>query len=197
MKPAPERRQIILAAAKRLFCQYGPQKTTIADIAREAGCGVGSVYLEFSSKEAIVEELSSHRHRQVLEAMTEAADSATAWSDRLCAALTARTMSFVHRREEGMHAGDLLHCGNSAVKAAHQRFQEEERRLIERLLDGGVHAGEFEVADVSLTSVLVLRAYVTFAPPFVHGRSRDDLQRPLAAMHELLLRGLLRRGRAR
>ena len=188
-----DRRNQILNAAKRLLGQYGPQKTTIADIAREAGVGVGTVYLEFASKEAIVEELSSRRYRQVLQQMIEAAESSSAWSERLMAALTARSLSFLCPRDEGMHAGDLLHCGNAAVKAAHQRFQDEERRMIERLLDGGVSAGEFEIADTAQTAGLVLRAYVTFTPPFVLGRTRDEIQRPLAAMHQLLLHGLLAR----
>jgi hypothetical protein len=54
-----ERRQTILAAAERLLRHYGPGKTTIAEIAREADVGVGTVYLEFSSKDAILEALSA------------------------------------------------------------------------------------------------------------------------------------------
>ena len=71
-----ERREHILAVAERLLRHYGPQKTTIAEIARAADVGVGTVYLEFPSKEAIVEELSRVRHRGVLGAMESAGRSA-------------------------------------------------------------------------------------------------------------------------
>src|SRR5262245_17349677 len=67
-----DRREQILEAADRLLRHYGPHKTTIADVAREANVGVGTVYLEFCSKEALIEELSQTRHRAVLDAMRAA-----------------------------------------------------------------------------------------------------------------------------
>src|SRR5579862_5496214 len=74
MNDAPaQRRRCILEAADRLLRHYGPQKTTVADVAREAGVGVGTVYLEFPSKDALVEELSRTRYRSVLRVMREAA----------------------------------------------------------------------------------------------------------------------------
>jgi AcrR family transcriptional regulator len=41
-----------------LFKHYGFEKTTVADIAHAARIGVGSVYLEFDSKETVARELS-------------------------------------------------------------------------------------------------------------------------------------------
>ena len=41
------KREAILAAARTLFAQKGYEETTIADIAREAGIAVGTVYLYF------------------------------------------------------------------------------------------------------------------------------------------------------
>ncbi len=70
---ASERRQRILEATERLLRRYGPAKTTVADIAREAEIAVGAVYLEFASKDAIVEELSQGEHRAVMAAMRAAA----------------------------------------------------------------------------------------------------------------------------
>lgn len=44
------KREAILAAARALFAQKGYEETTIADIAREAGIAVGTVYLYFRNK---------------------------------------------------------------------------------------------------------------------------------------------------
>ena len=63
------RKQALLEAADRLFRLYGPQKTTIGDIARATGVGVGTVYLEFPNKDAILLELSEAGHRSVLRAI--------------------------------------------------------------------------------------------------------------------------------
>lgn len=53
----PER---ILNAAAELIGQQGPQKTTVAEIARAAGVGKGTAYLYWSSKEELLLALLAH-----------------------------------------------------------------------------------------------------------------------------------------
>ena len=53
-----ERRVVILDAAARLFEHYGHAKKTMADVARDAHDRGRTVYLEFDSKQAIVEEFT-------------------------------------------------------------------------------------------------------------------------------------------
>jgi len=56
-----DRRRVILDTAARLLRHYGPAKTTMADIARAADIAVGSVYLEFASKEVGVVHVHPRR----------------------------------------------------------------------------------------------------------------------------------------
>jgi AcrR family transcriptional regulator len=188
-----QRRAHILAAADRLLRHYGPQKTTVADVAREAGVGVGTVYLEFSSKDAIVEELSRARHRVVLDGMRAAAGAAGTAGERLTGALDARLSAYLSLAEEGAHACDLVHCVSAAVKIAQASFHEEERALVAEILRQGVAAGEFSVEEPDLAARTVLRAYVTFTLPWLMGKDRDEIRRAIAAMHAIVLRGLLLR----
>lgn len=53
----PEREARILQAAATLIVHYGYDKTTVADIAEEAGISKGAVYLHFESKEALFQTL--------------------------------------------------------------------------------------------------------------------------------------------
>lgn len=53
----PERQQRILDAAFRLIAHYGYDKTTVSDIAREAGVSKGAIYLHYDSKESLFEAL--------------------------------------------------------------------------------------------------------------------------------------------
>lgn len=198
--PDPARRQQILDAAARLLVHYGPHKTTIAEIAREAEVGVGSVYLEFESKEAILEELSSRRHMRVFQAMQEAAvRGGRDYASRICAVLDARVQGFLGSCDEGAHARDLLHCVSPAVKSAHERFRAEEEALLAQLLREGARAGELDVPRPAETAVLVLRAYASFSPPWIFSEPRAEVERALGGLHRVVLRGLLRRpvGRGR
>lgn len=185
-----DRRSAILKAATRLFEHYGHGKTTIADVAREAQVGVGTVYLEFESKEAIVQELSLSTHVGVLEAMRAASQEVTDHASRLTAVLEARTRCFLELRRKGQHACELVHCKTEAVRTAHQRFKEQELELFETIVREGQHAGAFAPCDPSTVAALVQRAFVSLAPPSIFG-SDDDATRASTDLCRLLLHGLL------
>ncbi len=191
-----QRRQTILAAAERLLRHYGPAKTTMAEIAREADVGVGTVYLEFTSKDAILEELSSRHYEEVLGAMRSAAAAERLrYAERLRAMLDARCEALLQLCDAGPHARDLVHCGCPGVKTAHQRFVETEHQLLTELLRAGTRAREFDVEQAELTARALLRAYASFAPPLLFGTAPDEVRRLHGALHGLVLFGLLRRKR--
>lgn len=188
------RRRQILDAAERLLRQYGPAKTTIADIAREAAVGVGTVYLEFASKDAIVEALSTSRHGRVLDAMREASVApAATWAERFTRVLDARVRAFTAMADEGAHAPDLVHCNASAVQSAHERYRNDERAFVAGLLAQAHAEGAFSVSDPSATAEVLLLAYASFSPPWLFRRPREEVARQLEALHGLVLRGLLAR----
>jgi AcrR family transcriptional regulator len=53
-----DKRGAIIEAARTLFAKQGYEETTIAEIARAAGVGVGTVYLYFQNKRRILVEVS-------------------------------------------------------------------------------------------------------------------------------------------
>ena len=57
MKENEARAQRILDTAAGLFSRYGYDKTTVHDIAQEAGISKGAIYLHFESKDALFEAL--------------------------------------------------------------------------------------------------------------------------------------------
>jgi AcrR family transcriptional regulator len=65
-KPNAERETRILEAAARLIAHYGYDKTTVSDIAEEAGISKGAVYLHYKSKEGLFEALIYQEGEKVL-----------------------------------------------------------------------------------------------------------------------------------
>jgi AcrR family transcriptional regulator len=189
-----ERRRTILDAASRLFLHYGHAKTTIADIAREAGVAVGSVYLDFASKEAIVQELSASTHVRVLDAMRHAARrNGDDFRARLVAVFEARVAAFLVLQKEGMHARELVHCKAEGVVSAHARFREEEHAFLRQLLEDAEDEHLIANVDARRTAALLQRAYTTLAPPWVFEVEPDEATRIAVEMAELVLEGLLPR----
>ncbi len=65
----PERADRILDAAVRLISHYGYDKTTVSDIANEAGVSKGAIYLHWKSKEDLFEALIFREGEKLLEDM--------------------------------------------------------------------------------------------------------------------------------
>ena len=63
----PERETRILQAAAQLFAHYGYDKTTVSDVAREAGVSKGAIYLHFDSKEELLEGLMMRETQRYAE----------------------------------------------------------------------------------------------------------------------------------
>jgi AcrR family transcriptional regulator len=189
-----KRRKKILCAAERLLKHYGFGKTTVADIAREAGVGVGTVYLEFPSKEAIVAELSTVRHGTVLEAMRAAAGGRGSHAHRLSRMLEARVERLLKVAREGQHGFDLVRCVCPAVGEVHQEFREQEVALLSDFLSAAQKAGEFSLRNPAVTARVLIRICDTFAPrPDDRRPDLKQIQQELEVLCRLLLDGLVAR----
>ena len=76
-----DKREQILAAARKRFRYYGFRKTTIQEIARDAGVAVGTLYLYFKDKDDLLvacTEAYVARHRRQAEAILASDASAAA-----------------------------------------------------------------------------------------------------------------------
>jgi AcrR family transcriptional regulator len=87
------RRDDILAAAETLFLRYGVRRTSMDDIATEAGIAKGTVYLSFRSKEelfvALTERMTTRFLADARAAMAAESDCAGALTAFLAGAIGA------------------------------------------------------------------------------------------------------------
>lgn len=105
-----QRERRILDAAAELFSHYGYDKTTVDDIAREAGISKGAIYLHFNSKDDLLESLL------VREIMTYQ----KTWLERLAADPQGGTIG-------GMYKNVLYALSSSPFMAA--MFRQDKRVL--------------------------------------------------------------------
>ena len=98
----------IFAAALTLFGRHGFQRTSMADIAREAGIARATLYLRFSDKPALFEALATSLVDEAL-AKAEAAWSPDApLSKNIAATLLAKDLGFFHMLNATPHGAEVL-----------------------------------------------------------------------------------------
>lgn len=145
-----EKHEAILAAALTLFGHYGYRRTSIDDIAQEAGIAKGTVYLYFRSKEEIFRALSQQLLNQVLSAAEEAAQADGAIEARLRALMEAKFGYFFDLMHRSAHVRELIDAKNDLCA---DLFAQADRRYVLLLTDtiaAAVTAQELQLDAVDL-----------------------------------------------
>ena len=91
-KANPHTRETILASAINLMATFGYRKTTMEEIAREAGIGKGTLYLHFENKEAIALAMAESLHAGLMVRVSEMAQTDGAPADRIRSILVTCTL---------------------------------------------------------------------------------------------------------
>ena len=108
----------VLAAALTLFGRHGLQRTSMADVAREAGIARATLYLRFADKRALFEALASSLVDEAL-ARAEAAWVADAvLSANIAATLLAKDLGFFRIINATPHGKELLQL-DAELTSAH------------------------------------------------------------------------------
>ncbi|RYZ86804.1 MAG: TetR/AcrR family transcriptional regulator [Proteobacteria bacterium] len=195
-------RRAILQAARSRFMHYGFKKTTIDEIAADAGIGKGSVYLHFSSKEDILLTIARELKRSVTEQMRAIASSMAKPEEKLRRMMLAKIIMVHDAAFSSTHGLDIvddilrpkvMQCGMSEM--------ETQKQIIADVLIDGERIGEFSLQgrNPAEAAELFTMAYMSFFPPYLTGcyaekaHCQKRLEVMVSAMTEFLLNGLRRR----
>jgi len=107
IRTATTSRERILDAAFKLFGRYGFKRTSMEDIASEAALSRGALYLQFRNKEDIFRELATNLHEEALSQAQAALDTGDPLSERLRAAVEAKTLRMIEIGRYSPHGSEL------------------------------------------------------------------------------------------
>ena len=140
-------REIILHAAKRVFRKWGLNKTTMEDIAHEAGKGKSTLYYYFVSKDEIFDAVVKAELNGVLQRSKAAIQNVTSAKEKL------RTY-FMVSFAELKNTATLYDIVREEVKGnphfneiIQKQFEESEETFLKGILTLGVQQKEFTFAD--------------------------------------------------
>jgi AcrR family transcriptional regulator len=145
-----DKREAILTAAFALFGHYGYRRTSIDDIAQEAGIAKGTVYLYFKSKEEIFRALSQQLIDQML-AITETAQTAkTTVTEQLRGMLDAKFGYFFELLHRSAHVREILDAKNQLCADLFAQADRRYQRMLAGVIAEAEKKGELHPARVGL-----------------------------------------------
>jgi AcrR family transcriptional regulator len=186
-------RENILKIAQDIFSKYGYKKTTLDDIANAVRKGKSSLYYYFKSKEDLFQavimkevDLLAKELDRVINRNTEPVDKLRDYM--LTKITTFRNLAnFYHALENDVTA-------ISFINDVKHRYEQDEIRLIKRILIEGVRKGEFEIYDFNLAAIGITMAIKGLEMPLSAGTYGNlNLERSVDVILKIICYGIMKR----
>ncbi len=147
-----DRRARILDAALARFSRYGFRRTSMEDIAGEAGISRAALYLEFENKEEIFRSLAERLQDDSLAGARAALAAEGPLSRRLAAALEAKHLRFFELMRSSPHGEELLDENSRTCGEISARAEREQVRLVAAAIRAAAASGEADPAEAGLSA---------------------------------------------
>ncbi len=187
-------REAILDAADRLLGRLGFKKTTLDDLAREAGVGRRTIYLHFESKDDVALASIDRVVERLAERLASIAASSAGASERLHDMLVERVLFRVDSVRDYYHSLDELFAVlRPAYMERRERYFERESALFARVLRQGKRSGELAFGDDAATARSLLLATNSLLPYSLTADelgARAKIQRDVEQIASLVVAGL-------
>ncbi len=188
-----QNRENILKIAREIFSKYGYKKTTLDDIASAVRKGKSSLYYYFKSKEDLFHaviikevEILAHELEIVINRNTDPVDKLRDYI--LTKLATFRGLAnFYHAIENDVTAVGFI----EEIKI---RYEQDEIRMIKRILIEGVRKNEFEIYDFNLAAIGITTAIKGLEMPLTAGTYGEvNLERTVDIILKIMCYGIMKR----
>lgn len=193
-RPQDTKREAVLQAALELFGRYGYRRTSIDDIARQAGIAKGTVYLYVENKETLFRTLSQSLLDRVLAEAAAAAARRGPVAERLEAILAAKFGYFHEILHRSPHAMELLDSKSTLCADVFAAGDAAYLKLLTAAVAAATRRGELSPKRHGLTAaaaagLLMAGAHGLGTDP-AHPLSADEHRTQLAALVRVMVAGL-------
>ena len=187
-----QREERILDAASRLLVRWGYRKTTIDDVAREAGVGKGTIYLHWKDKSELFRAAVMREQQQAgVEVMQRiAADPEGGrfhrlWTHGMMAALANPLMAAIMKGQTDIFQGL---AGAFEPEMLHQLVGDYEAYIVQ-LQQAGLLRADIPVSVISFVTS-ALKIGVINAPDLISQDQRPSMEQLTDAISDMLRRWL-------
>jgi AcrR family transcriptional regulator len=189
--PVPGRREALLAAARQQFTRYGFRRTSMEDIAREAGVSRPALYLHFRNKEELFRSLAASLQEAALAEAETALKSGGTLVERVHAALEAKVVRMIEVVHDSPHGAELLDASSRLCGDLAARSEARLQRMLEDAFRAAARAGEIDLRGAGVSAgaaaeLIRLAAYGQKVP----GADPADFRRRLARLVKVFFAGL-------
>ncbi len=168
-------RQKLLEVARELFAHKGLEATTMNDIAAASGRGRRTLYTYFRNKEDIYYAVIEEELERLSDKLDETAEKAAEPEEKIFAMIYSH-LSMI--RDTVARNGTLraeFFRNIWMVEKVRKAFDEEERRILVRVLQEGMDKGRFRVDNAQLLADIIHYSVKGLEVPYIYDRLGEGL----------------------
>lgn len=187
----------ILQAAMQVFSQNGIAKTKMADIAKVAGIGKGTIYEYFRSKEDIFGEAFQFFNQNTEKELQKAITSTDDPIEKLHLLFDVSLSEFIE--SSGDFAAIMMDFWAEGIRTKDEKIMNiinleqiytDFRQMIAGILDDGIRKGVFRVVDTQSLSAVLIAAMDGVMLQWIMDKNLLNLHQVANVMLDALINGI-------
>jgi AcrR family transcriptional regulator len=191
------RKEAILDAFEALIKQHGIDRTTMQEIASEVGVSVGTVYNEFTNKEALIDALMDRIERSLHGQISSLKFVSDTPDGRLIELLKAMDGMVDNIIRENRSLADYVLSGTQNFRYLGKKIHQDSgngllaAQRIKTLIKEGIDQGVFLERDPEHVSAAIHQAFTTYSLNRIFMQEKDDAVKDRWNLcFELMIKGL-------
>ena len=186
--------EIIRDAAEKRFSEYGYNKTTMAEIANDAGMSAANIYRYYKSKEEIAAAITRCHMSDKAEVLKEIVRNKKLTASEkieqyVLATLHASQEAALENRKIDEVCAEILKSNSEMI---HNKIACNKALLVEILAHGN-QTGEFNVDDLNDTATAINACLVVFdVPMFMSLFTKEQFEEKAHSVIRFILSGLVK-----
>jgi TetR/AcrR family fatty acid metabolism transcriptional regulator len=181
----------ILEAAVKVFAENGFRKSTISQIAREAGVADGTIYLYFKNKDDILVQFFEYKARQVFDRFRQEVDRADTSAEKLRNLVRVHLREFQSEPEMAVVYQVETHQSRRLVEGQIRAMAKMYQDIIAEIIEEGQREGVIRKdLYVGLVKRFILGAVEAVIGTWLYSGRSYDLVSMADPLVDLLIRGI-------
>lgn len=183
---------ILIEAARVLFTRNGYDRTTMTDIAKEAGKGRRTLYMHFPSKEVLLRRVIEMELNKILDVLRAIAEKDVTPDRKIMEFVISRLNNVRHSVfRNGSLRADFTRF-YLTIDSIRRKYDKIEISLIRGILVEGRNQGLFRFDDADVMATLIHYSIKGLESPYVRGQIGGNVEVQILERHarQVILRGL-------
>lgn len=181
----------LLAIARRLFAQYGYERTSLRDIAEAAGITKAALYYYFPNKDALFDRIVLESIQRLHDQVADAVALVQGPTQRVRAFMEA-SAQVQDRGHDGWIAGSnaFWQTATGGQRMAALKLRDSYERLLRQCIADAIAAGEMRAVDPAMAGRMLLSS-LNQMPRWRRPEGSMSAQQVMREFLDMLLQGLL------